>query len=123
MPFEPGNSENKVPLNGDRTLRLVPQRPLSEARETRAKEMVEMLRDNLRQAGVLEMLSAGVVFIGGSARLPGVIETAEAILHCPTRMGTPMTMLKLPALLCQPEFATVIGMALYAHRTRVFKTC
>jgi len=69
------------------------------------------------------MLGAGVVFVGGGARLPGVIENADAILHCPTRMGLPMTMLKLPALLCQPEFATVIGMAFYAHRTRAVKTC
>jgi cell division protein FtsA len=123
MPSKPGNLENKVPLNGDRTLRLVPQRPLSEAQEARARKLVELLRDNLRQAGVLEMLGAGVVFVGGGARLPGLIETAEAILRCPTRMGLPMTMPKLPALLCQPEFATVIGMALYAHRTRVLKTC
>jgi len=123
MPFEPGNSANKVFLNGDRTLRLVPQRPLSEAREARAKEMVEMLRDNLRQAGVLEMLGAGVVFVGGGARVPGVIENADAILRCPTRMGTPIPMLKLPALLRQPEFASVIGMAFYAHRTRAVKTC
>jgi len=122
MPFEPGNLENKVPLMGDRTLRLVSQRPLSEAREARAKEMVEMLRDNLRQARVLEMLGAGVVFVGGGARLPGVIENADAILRCPTRMGTPIPVLKLPALLSEPEFATVIGMALYAHRARVFKT-
>jgi cell division protein FtsA len=84
--------------------------------------MVEMLRDNLRQAGVLEMLGAGVVFVGGGARLPGVIENADAILRCPTRMGTPIPVLKLPALLSEPEFATVIGMALYAHRARVFKT-
>ena len=122
-PSKPGNSENKVPLMGDRTLRLVPQRFLREAQEARAREVVEMLRDNLRQAGVLEMLGAGVVFVGGGARLPGVIENADAILRCPTRMGTPIPVLKLPALLSEPEFATVIGMALYAHRTREFKTC
>jgi len=119
---EPGNSENKVPLMGDRTLRLVPQRPLSEAQEARAREVVEMLGDNLRQAGVLEMLGAGVVFVGGGARLPGLIEIAEAILCCPIRIGLPMPILKLPDLLSEPEFATVIGMALYAHRTRVLKT-
>ena len=106
----------------DRTLRLVPQRPLSEAQEATAREVVEMLGDDLRQAGVLEMLGAGVVFVGGGARLPGLIETADAILRCPTRMGLPMPMLKLPALLCQPEFATVIGMAYYAYRARVLKT-
>jgi len=68
------------------------------------------------------MLGAGVVFVGGGARLPGLIEIAEAILCCPIRIGLPMPILKLPDLLSEPEFATVIGMALYAHRTRVLKT-
>jgi hypothetical protein len=50
------------------------------------------------------------------------IMTLVVSFRYPTRMGTPIPMLKLPVLLCQPQFATVIGMAFYAHRTRLLKT-
>jgi cell division protein FtsA len=117
----PESTEIEVPSVGDRPSRLVPQRFLGEVLEPRARELIYMLRDNLRQASVIEMLGSGVVLTGGGARLPGLIETAEDILRCPARIGLPIPMAKLPALLGEPEFATVIGMVFYAHRARVFK--
>ena len=117
----PESTEIEVPSVGDRPSRLVPQRFLGEVLEPRARELVYMLRDNLRQAGVMEMLGSGVVLTGGGARLPGLIETAEDILRCPARLGLPIPMAKLPALLGEPEFATAIGMIFYAHRAQVLK--
>jgi cell division protein FtsA len=117
----PESTEIEVPSVGDRPSRLVPQRFLGEVLEPRARELVYMLRDNLCQAGVIEMLGSGVVLTGGGARLPGLIETAEDILRCPARIGLPIPMAKLPALLGEPEFATVIGMVFYSHRTQVLK--
>jgi cell division protein FtsA len=117
----PESTEIEVPSVGEHPSRLVPQRFLGEVLEPRARELVYMLRDNLRQAGVIEMLGSGVVLTGGGARLPGLIETAEDILRCPARMGLPIPMEKLPALLGEPEFATVIGMVFYAHRAQVLK--
>jgi len=115
----PESTEIEVPSVGDRPSRLVPQRFLGEVLEPRARELIYMLRDNLRQAGVMEMLGSGVVLSGGGARLPGMIESAEDILRCPGRLGLPIPMAKLPALLGEPEFATVIGMIFYAHRSQV----
>jgi cell division protein FtsA len=117
----PESTEIEVPSVGDRPSRLVPQRFLGEVLEPRARELIYMLRDNLRQAGVIEMLGSGVVLTGGGARLPGLIETTEDILRCPARIGLPIPMAKLPALLGEPEFSTVIGMVFYAHRARVLK--
>ncbi len=117
----PESTEIEVPSVGDRPSRLVPQRFLGEVLEPRARELVYMLRDNLRQAGVIEMLGSGVVLTGGGARLPGLIETTEDILRCPARIGLPIPMAKLPAMLGEPEFATVIGMVFYAHRARAQK--
>jgi len=118
----PESTEIEVPSVGDRPSRLMSQRFLAEVIEPRARELAEMLRDNLRQAGVMEMLGAGMVLTGGGARLPGMMEVMEDVLRRPVRIGLPIPMAKLPSMLAEPEFATVIGMVFYAHRSRVLKT-
>ena len=94
------------------------QRMLAEILEPRARELMELLREHLRQAGVYELLGAGVVFTGGASRLNSLIDTAEDILRRPTRLGYPVPIAKLPSNLLEPEFATAIGLILYGHRAR-----
>jgi cell division protein FtsA len=114
----PQISEIEVAGFGDRPAQTVSQRMLSEILEARAAELMKMLRDNLRQGGVIEALGAGCVFCGGGSRLPGILETAEDILRVPARLGAPIPISRMPQELCAPEFATLVGMALYAHRRR-----
>jgi cell division protein FtsA len=94
------------------------QRVLGEILEPRSRELIELLRDHLRQAGVYELLGAGVVFTGGGSRLTALLETAEDILRRPVRMGYPVPIAKLPSNLLEPEFSTAIGMVLYGHRAQ-----
>ena len=68
----PEGNEIEVPSVGDRPSRMMPQRVLGEILEPRSRELMEMLRDHLRQAGVDELLGAGMVFTGGGARLTGL---------------------------------------------------
>jgi cell division protein FtsA len=114
----PEGNEIEVPSVGDRPSRLLQQRMLGEILEPRARELMELLRDHLRQAGVYELLGAGIVFTGGASRLNGLIETAEDSLHRPARLGYPVPIAKLPSTLLEPEFSTVLGMVLYGHRAR-----
>jgi len=114
----PEGNEIEVPSVGDRPSRLVQQRMLGEILEPRARELMELLREHLRQAGVYELLGAGVVFTGGGARMNSLIDTAEDMLRRPARLGYPVPIAKLPSNLLEPEFATVIGMVLYGHRAR-----
>jgi cell division protein FtsA len=79
---------------------------------------MELLRDHLRQAGMSELLGAGLVFTGGGSRLNGMLEVAEDVLHRPVRLGYPVPVAKLPSELLEPEFGTAIGMLLYGHRAR-----
>jgi cell division protein FtsA len=99
--------------------RIVRQRFISEILEPRARELFQLLRDNLRQGGVLEALGAGCVLTGGGARLPGLLETAESLLRVPARLASPVPLSRMPAELCVPEFSVLIGTLLYAHRTSV----
>ena len=87
--------------------------------EPRARELMEMLREHLRAAGVLELCPAGVVLTGGGARLPHLLEVAEDVLRRPARLGYPAPIGKMPETLAEPEFACVVGLAQYAHRTRL----
>ncbi|HVP56326.1 MAG TPA: cell division protein FtsA [Candidatus Eisenbacteria bacterium] len=114
----PEGNEIEVPSVGDRPSRLMQQRMLGEILEPRARELMELLRDHLRQAGVYELLGAGVVFTGGGARLNGLIDTAEDTVRRPSRLGYPVPIAKLPSNLLEPEFSTAIGMVLYGHRAR-----
>ena len=99
--------------------RMVRQRFLAEILEPRARELFTMLRDNLRQGGVLEALGAGCVMTGGGARLVGLQDNAESLLRVPFRVGSPVHMSRMPEELNGPEFAVAVGMLLYTHRTQM----
>ncbi len=99
--------------------RLVRQRFLAEILEPRARELFTMLRDNLRQGGVLEALGAGCVLTGGGANLVGLLDNAESLLRVPARVGSPVPLSRMPQELVRPEFAAAIGMLLYTHRTQI----
>lgn len=115
----PEPNEIEVPSVGDRPSRLMSQRLLGEILEPRARELFEMLRDNLRQAGVLESCGAGLVLTGGGARLNGMQEIAEQVLRRPARVAAPAPLSRMPSSLAEPEFAAAIGMIFYGYRARM----
>ena len=115
----PEGNEVEVPSVGDRPSRMMPQRMAGEILGPRASELFELLRDNLRHAGVLEHCIAGIVLSGGASRLPGILDVAESVLRRPVRLSWPMPLAKMPATLAEPEFATVLGMVHYGQRARM----
>jgi cell division protein FtsA len=114
----PEGNEVEVPAVGDRPSRLVAQRLVGEILEPRARELFELVRNNLRQAGMLESCIAGFVLSGGGARLAGLQEIAESVLRRHVRLTWPTPMAKMPAALAEPEFATALGMVYYGQRAR-----
>lgn len=120
----PETNEIEVPSVGDRPARMMSQRLVAEYIEPRARELFELTRDHLRQAGVLEydgrgMCNTGFVLTGGGARLAGLPDIVESVLHKPARIGVPSSLSKMPSELAEPEFATVIGLLLYGYVARV----
>jgi len=69
----PEGNEVEVPSVGDRPSRMISQRLVGEILEPRARELFEMLRDNLRHTGMLELCMGGVALSGGASRLPGSV--------------------------------------------------
>jgi cell division protein FtsA len=114
----PETNEIEVPSVGDRPSRLMRQRLLGEVLEPRARELFEIMRDHLRQAGVYELCNAGVVLTGGGSRLNSMSEIAEDVMRKQVRMGLPASLPGMPAELAEMEYACAIGMVLYAYRMR-----
>jgi len=108
----------EVPSVGDRPSRLISQRMVGEILEPRARELFEMLRDNLRHTGMLDRCVGGIVLSGGASRLAGILDIAESVLRRPVRLSWPATLAKMPSTLSEPEYATVLGMVFYGHRAR-----
>jgi len=115
----PEGNEVEVPSVGDRPSRLISQRTVGEILEPRARELFELLRDNLRQSGVLELCVGGLVLSGGASRLPGILDIADSVLRRSVRLSWPTPLAKMPASLAEPEYATALGMVFYAHRARL----
>jgi cell division protein FtsA len=116
---------NEIEIGGDLSVsggqpaRMVRQRFLAEILEPRARELFTMLRNNLRDGGVLEALGAGCVLTGGGANLVGLLDNAESLLRVPARIGYPVPLSRMPPELAKPEFSAAIGMLLYTHRTQI----
>jgi len=115
----PEGNEVEVPSVGDRPSRLIQQRFLGEILEPRARELFELVRDNLRHSGMLDICVAGVVLSGGGSRLAGILDAAESVLRRAVRLAWPAPLPKMPAVLAEPEYATLLGMVYYSHRARI----
>jgi len=115
----PEGNEVEVPSVGDRASRLIRQRMIGEILEPRARELFEMLRDNLRHVGMLDRCAGGVVLTGGGARLSGILDTAESVLRRPVRLAWPAPLARMPSTLAEPDYAAVLGLAFYGHRARI----
>ncbi len=103
---------------GDRPPRTVFSRSLTDIIEPRAQELLALIADDLRRAGLDTQIPAGFVLAGGGSRLHGLVEMMEQTYHLPVRIGEPRGILDLPEAVAQPEYATVVGLVLYAAKAR-----
>ena len=103
---------------GDRPPRTIFARMLTDIIEPRAVELLALIRDDLRRAGLETQIPAGFVLAGGGARLHGLDELIEQSLHLPVRIAEPKGLVDLPEQVAQPEYATVIGLAMYGAKAR-----
>jgi cell division protein FtsA len=51
--------------------------------------------------------------------MQGLAEVCQQVMDRPIRLASPEPLADMPPQLAEPEFATVVGLAMYAHRTTV----
>ena len=105
----------EVPSVGDRPPRRLARQTLAEIVEPRYEELFGLVREELRRSGFEEVIAAGIVLTGGSAKMEGAIELAEEVFHMPVRLGIPQTVRGLTDVVRNPIFSTGVGLLLYAR--------
>jgi cell division protein FtsA len=103
---------------GDRPPRTVFARMLSDIVEPRAQELLILVRDELRRAGLESQIPAGIVLTGGGVHLRGLPELAERVFTLPVRVAVPRGLAGMSEEVSRPEYSTAVGLVLYGARTR-----
>lgn len=103
---------------GDRPPRTIFTHMLTEIIEPRSQELLALVADDLQRGGLDRQIPAGFVLTGGGAQLTGLLEMVEDAFHLPARVAEPRGILDLPELVGVPEYATVVGLVLYAAKAR-----
>jgi cell division protein FtsA len=79
----------------------------------RTEEILELIRDRLRNAGFAAQAGRRVVLTGGASQLAGVPEVARRILQGQVRIGRPLGIKGLPEAAKGPGFAAAVGLLVY----------
>jgi len=102
----------EVPGVGDRPPRPLSRQRLADVIEPRVAELFELVQAELRRSGYEELLSSGIVLSGGSSVMRGMVELGEEVFHMPVRVGSPQYDGALADVVCQPYYATAMGLAM-----------
>jgi len=106
----------KVPSVGDRPPRELSRQALAEVIEPRYEELFSLILAELRRSGYEDMIPAGIVLTGGTAKMEGAVELAEEIFHMPVRLGSPQGVKGIDDVVRNPIYATAVGLLIYGLR-------
>jgi cell division protein FtsA len=108
----------EVPSVGDRDTRRLARHTLAEVVEPRYEELLTLIQAELRRSGFEDLVAAGIVLTGGSAKIEGLVDLAEEIFHMPVRLGVPQYVTGLVDVVRNPIYATGVGLLLFGHHNR-----
>lgn len=98
--------------------RTVNRRRLCEIVQARMEEILEMVGQDVRRAGLTDLAAAGIVLTGGASNLEGVEKLAGEVLQMPVRVAYPHEISGKTDIILNPAFATSIGLLSWAARER-----
>jgi len=94
--------------------RTYERRMICEIIQARCEEILEMIVSEVQSATDTELVSAGLVLTGGTARLPNLDLLAEQVTRLPARIGLPGHIFGLVDELHDPAYATGVGLLQWA---------
>ena len=90
------------------------RRELAEIVEARLQDLYELVQKELKKIGKNQLLPGGVVLVGGSSLIPGIINMAKQEVKLPVDLGQPLGFYEPLDEKLAPAFATVFGVAKWA---------
>lgn len=113
-----GSEKIRVPGVGGREEREVSRGVLGAIVEPRVEEILSLAHREISKTDYADLLGAGVVITGGTARMEGVAELAEQIFDLPVKIGIPDGIGGLTDSVKDPIHATGVGLVLYGYHNR-----
>ena len=91
----------------------VPRGHLVRIIRPRVEEILELVRDRLRNAGFAAEAGRRVVLTGGASQLMGLPDLARRILQGQVRIGRPLGIKGMPEAAKGPAFSAAVGLLVY----------
>jgi len=88
---------------------------VTEIIQARVEEIFKMIEEELKKIDRAGMLPAGVVFTGGSARLPGIVDFAKNFLKLPAGLGKNQSVSSAIDKINDVSFSTALGLVVWGQ--------
>jgi len=86
--------------------------------EARIDETFELIKKEIKEAGYMDFLPAGVILTGGTALLKGIAKEAQDILEMPVRIGSPINIEGINDVK-NPIYSAGTGMIQFASKENI----
>jgi cell division protein FtsA len=95
----------------------VSRKLIAEIMEARIHEIFTRVKKELKSIDRDGKLPAGIVITGGSAKLPGLVDSAKDFLGLPAQVGFPQELSGMLDKVDDPSFATSIGLMVWGFES------
>ena len=108
MPVYEGRTEDTTAISQDG--HGVSYQDLCDIIRARVEEILKLILLELPNSEYETLVPAGLVLTGGSSNLAGISTLGREILQLPVRVGSPSHMEGIADVLCDPAYATSVGL-------------
>ncbi len=108
----------KVPGIGGREDRYITKDILYSIISPRVEEILMITNKAIKKSGFADVLAAGAVITGGTARLHNLAHLAEEVFSLPVKIGIPKKIGGLTDIILDPIYATGVGLILYGFEKK-----
>ncbi|MBI5071690.1 cell division protein FtsA [Candidatus Falkowbacteria bacterium] len=94
---------------------LVSKKYIAEIVEARVEEIFEKIDDELKKIGRSGLLPSGVVLVGSTAKLQGILDVAKRKLRLPVSLGYPQNIMSVVDKVNDVSFVPALGLVLWGN--------
>lgn len=98
---------------------MVKKQYLSEIIEARVEEILQKIDQELHRIKRSALLPSGVIFTGGGAKLPGIVELGKKNLRLPAILGFPLNVMSATDRVNDLSFSTAVGLVKWGAAANV----